>query len=65
MSAQREAEKAYTVTEAAERKGVSTGTIRRAIHATEGPCLNAKRVGGRIRISASELDAWFASLPDA
>lgn len=62
---QREAEKAYSVQQAAEQKGVSPDTIRRAIRATEPPFLRAKKVGGRIRVGASDLESWWASLPDA
>lgn len=61
----REAEPAYTVTEAAEIKRVSPDLIRRAIKATEGATLRAKNLGGRYRISASALDEWFDSLEDA
>lgn len=62
---QREAEKAYTITEAAALKGVSPDTIRRAVRATEPPFLRAKKIGGRIRISASALEAWWNDQPDA
>jgi excisionase family DNA binding protein len=59
------AERAYTITEAAIIKSVSPDTIRRSIRATEGNTLRAKKVGRGYRISASALDEWFESLPDA
>lgn len=59
------AEAAYGLKEAAELKGVSIDTLKKAIHATEGPVLKAKRVGNRYRIGARALDDWFESLPDA
>ena len=65
MSAPKTAVAAYTIAEAAARKSVSAATIRRAIHATEGPVLRAKRVGKTYRISADALDDWWTSLPDA
>jgi excisionase family DNA binding protein len=61
----REAEAAYPIKDAAALYHVSEDTIRRAIHATEPPFLKAKKIGGRIRILASDLQAWFDSLPDA
>lgn len=60
-----EAEAAYTIAEAAELKRVSPDLIRRAIKSTEPPFIRAKKVGRGYRISASALDAWFASLEDA
>lgn len=63
--ATRQAERAYTIREAAELMSVSQDTIRRAIAATEGPHIEAKKLGNRIRIAASALDAWFDSLDDA
>jgi excisionase family DNA binding protein len=61
----REAERVYTTREAAELKRVSEKTITRAINATEGNTLDAKRVGRGYRIKASDLDAWFDGLVDA
>jgi len=61
----KEAERAYSITEAADLKGVSPDTIRRAIRATSGQVLAAKRVGRGYRIAASALEAWWASLDDA
>lgn len=58
------AERAYTIPEAADLKRVGTDTIRRAIRATEGPSLKAKKVGRGYRISASALEEWWDSLPD-
>lgn len=63
MSAQ-VAEQAYTIPEAAAIKGVSPDTIRRAIRATETPCIKAKKVGTSYRIAASALEEWWDSLPD-
>lgn len=65
MSAPKVAERAYSITEAADLKGVSPDTIRRAIRATEGATLSAKKVGRGYRIGASALEAWWASLEDA
>lgn len=65
MTAQRTAEKAYTVNEAAEIKGVSPDTIKRAIRAAEGNTLAAKMIGRGYRIKASDLDAWFDGLESA
>lgn len=59
------AEQAYTINEAAELKRVSPDHIRRAIKATEGACLRAKKVGKGYRISASALEDWWNSLADA
>lgn len=61
----REAERAYTVPEAAVIKSVSEATLRRAIHAGVGNTLGAKKVGRHYRIAASELDRWFDDLPEA
>lgn len=61
----REAEKAYTLDEAAALLSISKDTLRRAIKATSGNVLPAKLVGGRYRIRASALDAWFDGLEDA
>jgi excisionase family DNA binding protein len=59
-----EAEKAYTIAQVAEMKNVSQGYVRKAINATKGPSLAAKKVGKGYRISASALEEWWASLPD-
>lgn len=56
------AEKAYSITEAAELKGVSPDTIRRAIRAGE---LAAKKVGRGYRASASAIESWWNGLEDA
>lgn len=72
MTAQREAERAYTIDQAAEVKSVSPGYIRAAVHSNghpdkrgrRVPPLASKKVGGTYRITASALDAWFDSLPD-
>lgn len=61
----REAEKAYTLEEAAALLSISKDTLRRAIKATGGNVLPAKLIGGRYRIRASALDAWFDGLEDA
>lgn len=59
------AEAAYTIAEAAELKRVSPDHIRRAIKATAGPTLAAKKVGRGYRISASALEDWWSQLEDA
>ena len=59
------AERAYSIAEAADLKGVSPDTIRRAIKATAGPTLRAKKVGNSYRIGASALEDWWDPLPDA
>lgn len=72
MSTQREAERAYTIDEAAELKSVSPGYIRKGIKSnglpdSKGrvmPPLAAKKVGKGYRIGASALEAWWALLPD-
>ena len=56
---------AYTVSEAADLASVSSDTIRRAIHTTDGPSLVAKRVGRKYLITADALRAWLAAHPDA
>lgn len=61
----REAERAYSITEAADLKGVSPDLIRRAIRATEGNTLPAKRIGRGYRIAASALETWWSRLEDA
>lgn len=63
MTAQ--AEEAYTIVEAAKIKRVSPDLIRRAIKATEGATLRAKRIGKGYRISASALEDWWNQLDDA
>lgn len=56
----REAEKVYSIAEAAELKAVSQDTIRRAIKATDATLnLPAKRPGKSYGIKASDLDAWW------
>lgn len=59
------AEEAYTIPEAAALKRVSPDLIRRAIKATEGATLKAKKVGKGYRISASALEDWWNQLEDA
>jgi excisionase family DNA binding protein len=59
------AERAYTLNEAAEIKSVSRDLLLRAIKATEGNTLPAKKVGKGYRVSASDLDAWYDRLADA
>lgn len=59
------AEEAYTIQEAAAIKRVGPDTIRRAIKATEGPILRAKKVGKGYRIAASALEDWWNQLDDA
>jgi excisionase family DNA binding protein len=61
----REAEKAYTIAQVAELKGVSQEFVRRAVRATGGNILAAKRVGKGYRISASAIEAWWSGLEDA
>lgn len=65
MTTTRQAEAVYTLGEAAEIKRVSPDLLRRAIKATSGPTLKAKKVGRGYRVSASALDSWFDSLEDA
>jgi hypothetical protein len=64
-----EAERAYTIEEAATLKGVSKDTIRKAIRASRGNVLRAKNISTsshpRYRIPATALDAWFDGLADA
>lgn len=64
----KQAERAYTIAEAAAVKSVSPDTIRRAIKATEGNLLRAKNIGTekhpRYRIPASSLEDWFDGLVD-
>lgn len=72
MTEQREAERAYTIDQAADLKSVSPGYVRKAIKSNGRPDargivvtpLAAKKVGKGYRISASALDAWFEALPD-
>lgn len=56
---------AVTVAQAAEMVGVSTDTIKRAIHSQKPPNLRAKKVGTKISIAVKDLAAWHESLPDA
>lgn len=69
MTDTRVAERAYTVKEAAGVKSVSPDLILRAIRSAGGKDnpvpLAAKRVGKGYRVTASDLDAWYAALPDA
>lgn len=65
MTKPSEAEKAYTIAQAAELKNVSPDFIRAAIKATRGNTLPAKKVGRGYRIKASSLEAWFDGLEDA
>lgn len=66
MSTQvRTAERAYTIEEVASIKGVSKDFVRRAIRATSGNVLRAKRIGRGYRISASAIEAWWSALEDA
>lgn len=65
MTAVKQAEEAYTITEAAALKRVSPDLIRRSIKATGGNVLRAKRIGKGYRISASALEDWFQGLDDA
>jgi len=57
--------RALTREEAANLYGVHETVISRAIHAETGPRLRAKKVGRQYRIHLDDLEAWFASLPDA
>jgi excisionase family DNA binding protein len=59
------AERAYTLVEAAEIKSVSRDLLLRAIKATEGNTLPAKKVGKGYRVTASDLDDWYSRLDDA
>jgi excisionase family DNA binding protein len=65
----RQAERAYSLSEAAELKSVSEKTLRRAIQsrgeAGDPTPLRAKRIGGRYRISASALEDWWEGLSEA
>lgn len=63
--AQKAAQRAFSIKEAAELKGISQDTVRRAIHATEPPFLKAKKVGAHIRIGEHDLEDWWSQLPDA
>ena len=65
MTPPKVAEKAYTLAEAAELKSVSIGYLRKAIKATDGNTLAAKRVGKEYRVTASALEAFWSGLDDA
>lgn len=65
MTAPKVAEVAYTIDEAAALKRVGPDTIRKAIRATSGNTLAAKKVGRGYRIAASALEAWWDGLADA
>lgn len=56
---------AYSITEAAAASGVSADYIKRAIHATTGPSLRAKKAGAKYLIRRVDLEDWLQSLPDA
>jgi excisionase family DNA binding protein len=56
---------AYDIATAAQVSGVSPDTIRRAIHATQGATLTAKKVGRKYLIPRTALEAWLTNLPDA
>lgn len=60
-----EAEKAYTIAEIADLKSVSSDYVRKAMKATEGNILVAKKVGREYRASASAVEAWWNGLADA
>lgn len=64
----KDAERWYTIAEAAALASVSDDYIRKAMNRTEPPMLVAKNIGlGKrpsYRISATELDAFFDGLPD-
>lgn len=64
-SRDKEAERAYTLDEAAALLSVSKDTLRRAIKATSGNVLPAKLVGRGYRIRASALETWWNGLEDA
>lgn len=61
----KEAERAYTPAQVAELKGVSKEFVYRAIRATSGNVLAAKRIGKGYRIAASAVEAWWAGMADA
>lgn len=61
----KEAERAYTIQQVAELKGVSPDYVRAAIKATEGNVLPAKKVGRGYRISTSAVEAWWERMTDA
>lgn len=65
MTPQRVAERVYDLKDAAEIKSVSRDLLLRAIKATEGNTLPAKKVGKGYRVKASDLDAWYDRLEDA
>lgn len=65
MTQVKQAERAYTIVEAAELKSVSPDYIRAAIRASEGNYLRAKKVGRGYRIAASDLESWWNGLEDA
>lgn len=55
----------YSVDEAATLAGVSSDTIRKAIHTLDGVALRAKKIGRKYLITHEQLQAWLAALPDA
>lgn len=54
--------RAYSKAEVAEMVGVSASTVKRAIRAGE---LHAKYVRRQVRISADEVERWWAGLKDS
>lgn len=61
----KEAERAYTAAQVADLKGVSKEYVYRAIRATEGNRLPAKRVGKGYRITATDVESWWEGQEDA
>lgn len=61
----KQAERAYTIAQVADLKGVSPDFVRAAIKRTSGNVLVAKKVGRGYRISATAVEAWWAGLEDA
>lgn len=62
----REAERSYTIAEAAALKSVSPDFVRTAIKRTDRYALRAKKIGKGYRIDASALDQWWnEAIPDA
>lgn len=60
---------AYTIASAAAAYGVSSDTIRAALHVTKTggpiPPLAGKKLGQKYLIAAQAMENWFNSLPDA
>ena len=61
----REAERLYTIAEAAVLANVGQDTIRQAIHRTVPPFLRAKKIGRGYKIRASAFTAWIDAHEDA